>query len=143
MFFFQKSKFALYERMYAYMTSAENVFVKENAEGFEKVRDSNGKKYAYLVESTTNEYINNQKPCNTMKVGSNLDSKGYGIATPVDSELRRVSCNNIRSLSRSLSLSLITFQQNNRHRYIENEILNNLYQKTLFIDYICLHYIKR
>lgn len=78
------------------MTSAENVFVKENAEGFEKVRDSNGKKYAYLVESTTNEYINNQKPCNTMKVGSNLDSKGYGIATPVDSELRRVSCNNIR-----------------------------------------------
>lgn len=87
------------------MTSAENVFVKENAEGFEKVRDSNGKKYAYLVESTTNEYINNQKPCNTMKVGSNLDSKGYGIATPVDSELRRVSCNNIRSLSLSISLS--------------------------------------
>lgn len=89
-FFFQKSKFALYERMYAYMTSAENVFVKENDEGYEKVRASNGKKYAFLVESTTNEYINNQKPCNTMKVGSNLDSKGYGIATPVDSQLRRV-----------------------------------------------------
>jgi hypothetical protein len=25
-----------------------------------------------------------------MKVGSNLDSKGYGIATPVDSELKWV-----------------------------------------------------
>ncbi|XP_062608230.1 glutamate receptor-like [Saccostrea cucullata] len=86
--FFKKSKFALYERMYAYMTSAENVFVEKNSQGFEKVRNSNGKKYAFLVESTTNEYINTQKPCNTMKVGSNLDSKGYGIATPVDSELR-------------------------------------------------------
>ena len=74
--------------MYAYMTSADNVFVESNQDGYKKVRASNGKKYAYLVESTTNEYVNNQKPCNTMKVGSNLDSKGYGIATPVDSELR-------------------------------------------------------
>lgn len=104
------------------MTSAENVFVKENAEGFEKVRDSNGKKYAYLVESTTNEYINNQKPCNTMKVGSNLDSKGYGIATPVDSELRRVSCNNIRSLSLSISLS-------------------SLFNKTIGIDILKMRYL--
>ena len=27
-------------------------------------------------------------PCDTMKVGTNLDSKGYGIATPVGSDLR-------------------------------------------------------
>jgi ionotropic glutamate receptor len=41
-----------------------------------------------LVESSVNEYLNERSPCNTIKVGSNLDSKGYGIATPIDSELR-------------------------------------------------------
>ncbi len=42
----------------------------------------------YYTESTTNDYINQRKPCDTMKVGSNLDSKGYGIATPLGSDLR-------------------------------------------------------
>ncbi|MEQ2201725.1 Glutamate receptor 1, partial [Xenoophorus captivus] len=45
-------------------------------------------KYAYLLESTMNEYIEQRKPCDTMKVGGNLDSKGYGIATPKGSPLR-------------------------------------------------------
>lgn len=46
---------------------------------------------SYLcTESTTNDYINQRKPCDTMKVGSNLDSKGYGIATPLGSDLRSV-----------------------------------------------------
>jgi len=31
---------------------------------------------------------NQKKPCNTMKVGDNLDSKGYGIATPLGMPLR-------------------------------------------------------
>ena len=44
-------------------------------------------RYAFLAESTTIEYNNQQFPCNTMKVGSNLDSKGYGIGTPIGSEL--------------------------------------------------------
>ena len=35
-----------------------------------------------------NEYIEQRKPCDTMKVGGNLDSKGYGIATPKGSPLR-------------------------------------------------------
>lgn len=86
-FIFQYSKVAIYERMWAYMTSAKNVFVKTNGEGVKKVREKNGK-YAYLIESVTNEYINSRKPCDTMKVGSNLDSKGYGIATPIGSDLR-------------------------------------------------------
>ena len=85
---FQTSKIAVYERMWAFMSSPEsNVFVQSNEEGVTRVRESNGK-YAFLTESTTNEYINNRKPCNTMKVGSNLDSKGYGIGTPLGSDLR-------------------------------------------------------
>jgi hypothetical protein len=35
-----------------------------------------------------NEYLNERKPCNTIKVGNNLDSKGYGVATPIGSQLR-------------------------------------------------------
>ncbi|XP_033743404.1 glutamate receptor-like isoform X2 [Pecten maximus] len=86
--FFKYSKVAIYERMWAYMTSATpSVFVNNNSAGIARVRKSNGK-YAYLVESTMNEYINMRKPCDTMKVGTNLDSKGYGIATPVGSPLR-------------------------------------------------------
>lgn len=83
-FFFQKLKFVLYERMYVYMILVENVFVKENDEGYEKVRVLNGKKYVFLVELIINEYINNQKLCNIMKVGFNLDLKGYGIVIFVD-----------------------------------------------------------
>ncbi len=58
-------------------------------EGVNRVRNSKGK-YAFLLESTMNDYYNQRKPCNTMKVGGNLDSKGYGIATPLGSDLRYV-----------------------------------------------------
>ncbi|XP_055501772.1 glutamate receptor 2b isoform X5 [Leucoraja erinacea] len=86
--FFRRSKIALFEKMWAYMKSAEpSVFVKTTAEGVVRVRKSKGK-YAYLLESTMNEYIEQRKPCDTMKVGGNLDSKGYGIATPKGSSLR-------------------------------------------------------
>jgi hypothetical protein len=37
--------------------------------------------------STKNEYVNERAPCDTMKVGSELDSKGYGIATRLGSDL--------------------------------------------------------
>ena len=56
-------------------------------DGVDRVRNSKGR-YAFLLESTMNEYYNQRKPCNTMKVGDNLDSKGYGIATPIGSDLR-------------------------------------------------------
>ncbi|CAI9733262.1 glutamate receptor-like isoform X1 [Octopus vulgaris] len=85
--FFKTSKVAVYERMWAYMTSkTPSVFTDKIDEGINRVRQSNGK-YAFLVESATNDYINNRYPCDTMKVGSNLDSKGFGIATPAGSDL--------------------------------------------------------
>ncbi|XP_041606280.1 glutamate receptor 1 isoform X3 [Vulpes lagopus] len=86
--FFRRSKIAVFEKMWTYMKSAEpSVFVRTTEEGMIRVRKSKGK-YAYLLESTMNEYIEQRKPCDTMKVGGNLDSKGYGIATPKGSALR-------------------------------------------------------
>ncbi len=40
-----------------------------------------------FFRSTKNEYVNERLPCDTMKVGSDLDSKGYGIATILGSSL--------------------------------------------------------
>uniref|UniRef100_A0A8C7IHK8 Glutamate receptor n=1 Tax=Oncorhynchus kisutch TaxID=8019 RepID=A0A8C7IHK8_ONCKI len=86
--FFRRSKIAVFEKMWSYMKSADpSVFVKTTDEGVMRVRKSKGR-YAYLLESTMNEYIEQRKPCDTMKVGGNLDSKGYGIATPKGSPLR-------------------------------------------------------
>ncbi|XP_078142994.1 glutamate receptor 4b isoform X5 [Centroberyx gerrardi] len=86
--FFRRSKIAVYEKMWGYMKSAEpTVFTKTTAEGVARVRKSKGK-YAFLLESTMNEYTEQRKPCDTMKVGGNLDSKGYGVATPKGSQLR-------------------------------------------------------
>ncbi|KAF4091474.1 hypothetical protein AMELA_G00037210 [Ameiurus melas] len=85
--FFMRSKIAVFDKMWSYMKSAPSVFVKTTDEGVIRVRKSKGK-YAYLLESTMNEYIEQRKPCDTMKVGGNLDSKGYGVATPKGSPLR-------------------------------------------------------
>ncbi|XP_023377941.1 glutamate receptor 3 isoform X6 [Pteropus vampyrus] len=83
-----RSKIAVYEKMWSYMKSAEpSVFTKTTADGVARVRKSKGK-FAFLLESTMNEYIEQRKPCDTMKVGGNLDSKGYGVATPKGSALR-------------------------------------------------------
>jgi hypothetical protein len=74
--------------MWIAMTSSyTNVFMPTTEEGVAMVRNSKGK-YAFLLESTMNDYHNQKKPCNTMKVGENLDSKGYGVATRIDLPLR-------------------------------------------------------
>ena len=54
------------------------MFVTNYQEGVQRVRRGN---YAYLMESTTLDYIV-QRDCNLTQVGGLLDSKGYGIATP-------------------------------------------------------------
>ena len=73
--------------MWSFMDRDQSLFVETTLEGVQRVRNSKGK-YAFLLESTMNDYYNQKKPCNTMKVGNNLDSKGYGIATPLNSNLR-------------------------------------------------------
>ena len=46
----------------------------------ERVARENGK-YAFLMESTTVEYIV-ERQCDLTQIGGLLDSKGYGIALP-------------------------------------------------------------
>lgn len=88
-FFFleQKSQISLYNKMWDFMNSRKHVFVHSYDEGIRRVRTSKGK-YALLIESPKIEYINEREPCDTMKVGRNLDAKGFGIATPLGSPLR-------------------------------------------------------
>ncbi|XP_076352463.1 glutamate receptor 1-like [Tachypleus tridentatus] len=85
--FFKRSKIAVYARMWEFMNSRKHVFTSSYDEGIRRVRESKGK-YAFLLESTTNDYINERQPCDTMKVGRNLDAKGFGVSTPLGSNLR-------------------------------------------------------
>lgn len=96
--FFQDSNFSTYQRMWASMESARpSVFTTSNDEGRERV--AKGKRqYAYLMESTSLEYIT-ERNCDLTQIGrvcsdliemslnllnlspgGLLDSKGYGIA---------------------------------------------------------------
>ena len=77
----------VYRRMWEYMDSHKDVFVNSYEEGIERVCSRRGK-YALLLESPKNEYTNERQPCTTMKVGPNLDTKGFGIGTPPKSTLR-------------------------------------------------------
>lgn len=83
----QKSQISLYMKMWEYMNSKKHVFVRTYDEGIRRVRTSKGK-YALLIESPKNDYTNEREPCDTMKVGRNFDTKGFGIATPLSSPLR-------------------------------------------------------
>ncbi|XP_012232503.2 glutamate receptor 1 isoform X5 [Linepithema humile] len=85
--FFRKSQISLYSKMWEFMNSRKHVFVKSYEEGIQRVRTSKGK-YALLIESPTNEYVNEREPCDTMKVGRNLDAQGFGVATPLGSPLK-------------------------------------------------------
>ncbi|XP_071786806.1 glutamate receptor 2-like [Asterias amurensis] len=77
--FFQTSTVPLYRHMWEFMRNSEgSPFANTTQEGVERVRKSNGK-YAFLLESAMNDYYNSQPPCDTMMVGSLLDSKSYGI----------------------------------------------------------------
>lgn len=67
--------------------TSQTAFVNGNLDGWNKVLAGKGE-YAFLLESTSNDYRNQQKPCKTMKVGHNLNQYGIGIATKQGSELR-------------------------------------------------------
>lgn len=65
--------------MWRYMENNHHVFVKSYSEGVDRVLQGN---YAFLMESTMLDY-KVQRDCNLTQVGGLLDSKGYGIATPM------------------------------------------------------------
>ena len=68
------------------MSANPHVFAKSSDEGVARVRNGS---YAYLMESTSNEYIR-QRDCELMQIGGLLDTKGYGIGTPPGSPWRDI-----------------------------------------------------
>ncbi|XP_064627054.1 glutamate receptor ionotropic, kainate 2-like isoform X3 [Lineus longissimus] len=102
--FFKTSKIATYERMWNFMSSQpESVFVNSTTQGIEKVHQGG---YAYLLESTMNEYFT-QRQCDLMMVGGLLDSKGYGIGTPRGSPYRDILSDAILRLQEEQKLQLL------------------------------------
>lgn len=69
-----------FQRMWRFMESRRpSVFVSTYEEGIRRVLEGN---YAFLMESSVIEYIVQQN-CNLTQIGGLLDSKSYGIATPI------------------------------------------------------------
>ncbi|XP_054983237.1 glutamate receptor ionotropic, kainate 1 isoform X1 [Sorex araneus] len=85
MTFFKKSKISTYEKMWAFMSSREQtVLVQNNEEAIQRVLTTD---YALLMESTSIEYVT-QRNCNLTQIGGLIDSKGYGVGTPIGSPYR-------------------------------------------------------
>ncbi|XP_072912365.1 glutamate receptor ionotropic, kainate 5 isoform X2 [Hemitrygon akajei] len=100
MTFFQNSRYQTYQRMWNYMHSKQpSVFVKTTEEGIARVLNS---KYAFLLESTMNEY-HRKRNCNLTQIGGLLDTKGYGIGMPLGSPFRD-----------EITLAILQLQENNR-----------------------------
>uniref|UniRef100_A0A3B4WUY2 Glutamate receptor n=1 Tax=Seriola lalandi dorsalis TaxID=1841481 RepID=A0A3B4WUY2_SERLL len=85
MSFFKKSKVSTFEKMWAFMSSKPSTsLVKSIEDGIQRVLKSD---YALIMESTTIDYIT-RRNCNLTQVGGLIDSKGYGIGTPLGSPFR-------------------------------------------------------
>ncbi|XP_043928679.1 glutamate receptor ionotropic, kainate 1 isoform X2 [Protopterus annectens] len=85
MTFFKKSKISTYEKMWAFMSSRQQTaLIKNNDEGIQRVLTTD---YALLMESTSIEYVT-QRNCNLTQIGGLIDSKGYGVGTPIGSPYR-------------------------------------------------------
>ncbi|XP_013931844.1 PREDICTED: glutamate receptor ionotropic, kainate 3-like [Thamnophis sirtalis] len=109
MVFFKKSKISTFEKMWAFMSSKPSALVKNNEEGIQRALTSD---YALLMESTTIEYIT-QRNCNLTQIGGLIDSKGYGIGTPMGRiRTQRSFCS---AMAEEIRLSL-TCQQRTKHK---------------------------
>ncbi|TMS07739.1 Glutamate receptor ionotropic, kainate 4 [Larimichthys crocea] len=96
----RNSRYQTYQRMWNFMHSKQpSVFVKSTEEGIARVLNSN---YAYLLESTMNEYYR-QRNCNLTQIGGLLDTKGYGIGMPLGSVYRD-----------EFDLAILKMQEDNR-----------------------------
>ncbi|XP_053961746.1 glutamate receptor ionotropic, kainate 2 [Anastrepha ludens] len=102
--FFRDSNFTTYQRMWTAMETARpSVFTKNNDEGKDRVLKGKGL-YAFLMESTTLEYII-ERDCALMQVGGWLDYKTYGIAMPFNSPYRKQISGAVLKLGESGTLS--------------------------------------
>lgn len=66
--------------MWEFMNSRrQSVMVKNVEEGIQRALTSD---YAFLMESTTIEFVT-QRNCNLTQIGGLIDSKAYGVGTPM------------------------------------------------------------
>ncbi|KAB0792649.1 hypothetical protein PPYR_14608 [Photinus pyralis] len=85
--FFRTSNYSKHKAVWEKMSNFKpSPFVSSNPEGVKKVLNKN-QEYAFFMESSTLEYERN-KECELIKIGDWLDSKGYGIAMPLDAPYR-------------------------------------------------------
>uniref|UniRef100_A0A3Q2XVZ3 Glutamate receptor n=1 Tax=Hippocampus comes TaxID=109280 RepID=A0A3Q2XVZ3_HIPCM len=85
MTFFKKTKISTYDKMWEFMNSRrQSVMVKNVEEGIQRALTS---EYAFLMESTTIEFVT-QRNCNLTQIGGLIDSKAYGVGTPMGSPYR-------------------------------------------------------
>uniref|UniRef100_A0A674EBB5 Glutamate receptor n=1 Tax=Salmo trutta TaxID=8032 RepID=A0A674EBB5_SALTR len=85
MTFFKKTKISTYDKMWEFMKSRRtSVIVKNIDTGIQRVLTSD---YAFLMESTTIEFVT-QRNCNLTQIGGLIDSKAYGVGTPMGSPYR-------------------------------------------------------
>ncbi|XP_050679068.1 glutamate receptor ionotropic, kainate 3-like isoform X2 [Leptidea sinapis] len=94
--FFKESDNLLYQKMYLYMESHPELMTQTNDIGLERVK-SDKEKYAFLMESTSIEYMV-ERNCDVAQVGGLLDSKGYGIAMKKNSPYRQPMSESILQL---------------------------------------------
>lgn len=81
----QKSNDTTYHKLWEVMKAAKpTVFTEDNLRGKDRVLSSKGN-YAFFMESTQIEFYNNRY-CVLKMVGSQLDSKEYGVAFPKSME---------------------------------------------------------
>lgn len=106
MTFFKESQDETYRKMWSFMKSQEDVFVKTYDEGKERVLKGD---YAFLMESTMIDYMV-QRDCNLTQVGGLLDNKGYGIATPKGSPWRD-----------RISLEILALQEKGAMQFLYNK----------------------
>ncbi|XP_063955091.1 glutamate receptor ionotropic, kainate 2-like [Lytechinus pictus] len=84
--FFSRSKIHTYKTMWEFMSSKQHVFVQTYREGIDRVL--NNKNYAFLMESTMAEYEVSQHCKNLTMIGGLMNSRGYGVGTPLGSRYR-------------------------------------------------------
>nr|AVH87307.1 ionotropic receptor 19 [Holotrichia parallela] len=86
--FFKNSNFTTYARLWTNMEQAKpSVFENENGDGVKRVLKTRDQLYAFFMESSSIEY-EVERNCNLKLVGGRLDSKGYGIAMPMNAVYR-------------------------------------------------------
>ncbi|KAF2904858.1 hypothetical protein ILUMI_01329 [Ignelater luminosus] len=86
--FFKTSNYSKHQAAWNKMNNFKpSSFVKTNTEGVRKVLNKN-QDYAFFMESSSMEYEINRHKCELRPIGGLLDSKGYGIAMPIDAAYR-------------------------------------------------------